>query len=596
MRTAPLLLFSLLWLSCATDAEKPIYIDPGGDTGAPSDDTDAPDDPADSDDTSPDEGTGTPPDSGDSGEPEDLVPATVTQGDPIVCADPGARASVPLVSPDFGADWAAQNATGGSADPIAAGGLTIADLTGDGLTDIYLPQVGTDQLYIGQSDGSFTDETSIRLPDYGIPSATAATAVDIEGDGDLDLFITTSLDQNRLLLNDGTGHFTDNTEAAGLAGQGWPAAASLWGDMDGDEDLDLFVVTFRTCDPAITTDPDNPWADTPQALWENQGDGTFVDVTERIPEHPGGEGRFRAGAWIDLDGDWDLDLHLVSDRGVSSSCMEPNRVYRNDGETFTEASAGMALDITMEGMGLGIGDLNEDGIPDFGMSDMRRLWIVESDPTGAWYDSTAVRGLRYDPDAAERWSGWGMELADLDNDTDLDLFMTFGGLPDAPPADMNPMEQPDALFLQSSEDGTFTEVSAEWGVDDMDSNRATVIADINGDGWLDLARRTLDGAATVLLAQCGAESWISVDLHQPGANPRAIGAIVRVVTGERTLTRWITAGATGLQSSSPAIAHFGLSDATQVDRLDVRWPDGTLSRFTTLEVNRLTAVTRADDE
>ena len=599
MRTTLLALAATAWTGCSTTT-KPTHVATGEDSASPVDDPAPTDDTA----TSTDSGTGqdssSPPpddtaDTDDSGDPADLVPATATAGDPITCTNPEVRESQPVINTDFGADWADQNATGGSTDPIAAGGLTMADLTGDGRMDIYLPQIGADQLYVGQADGTLADESGARLSSDGIPSATAASAVDIEGDGDLDLFVTTSRGQNQLLLNDGTGHFTDGTVASGLAEQGWPGAASLWGDMDGDDDLDLFVVTYRNCDPAIAIDPENPWSDTPQALWENQGDGTFIDVTDRMAEHPGENGRLRAGAWIDIDGDQDLDLHLVSDKSVSSPCMPPNLVFENDGGDFTETSGDMALDITMEGMGLGIGDLNDDGNPDFAMSDMRRLWTVESDPTGAWYDSTAVHGLRYDPDEAERWSGWGIELADLDNNSHLDIYLAFGGLPDAPVADMNPMAQPDAVFLQSP-DGSFTEVATEWGVDDMQSNRAVVTADFNRDGWLDLARRTLDGPATLSLAQCGASSWLAIDLQQAGTNPRAIGAKVSVTVADNTMHRWVTVGATGLQSSTEPTVHFGLDEATMVDQLEVLWPDGTRSRLTDLGVNRFTTVARADDD
>jgi hypothetical protein len=583
---APLSLVLVL-LACSSD--KTPTVSHSEDTGVASDDSASVDDSA------------GPVDSGkveDTAAPSPHVEATLTEGEAVICVDPGARELGPVYIPHFGPDWSNQPFTAPSTDPLAAGGMTVADLTGDGRLDVYLPHIGADRLYVGQPDGTLADESDARLATDGIPSATAAAAVDIEGDGDLDLFITTTIGENRLLLNDGAGYFTDATEAAGLGGQGWPGTHGIFGDMDGDGDLDLFVVTFRNCDPDSVhaePDPENPWADTPQALWENQGDGTFIDVSDRITDHPGIYGRMRAAAWIDVDGDIDLDLHIVSDHPWGSECTEDNQLYRNEEAHFTDAGAEMFLDLRMEGMGLAIGDLNEDGTPDFAMSDMQRMWMVESDSMGGWYNSTLVRGLEFDSEATGSWTAWGTELADLDNDGDLDLYMSFGWLSDAPASPMNPENQPDMLFIQDSS-GTFSEVGASWGVDDVASNRAVVMVDMDGDGWLDLGRRTINGDAAFWMSRCGDAAWLKVYLEAPGPNPRGVGAVVLVRTGDRTQRRWLTVGGTGLQSSTELVAHFGLGDAESVDLLEVQWPDGVVSQFTDVGTKRSVVVARSIEE
>jgi len=587
MRFIPSLIFGLVLAGCSSEKDRPAHYSEHPD--AENDDTAAPDDSAAPEDTGPGDDTAT---------PDGLVAATITEGAVVVCSDPDARDAGPFVTAEFGPDWANQTTSEESSDPLAAGGMTVADLTGDGRVDVYLPHVGADQLFVGQPDGTLADESDARLATDGIPSATAAAAVDIEGDGDLDLFVPTTIGENRLLLNDGAGYFTDGTDATGLGGQGWPGTHGVFGDMDGDGDLDLFVVTFRNCDPdSVYADPDpeNPWAETPQALWENQGDGTFVDVSDRITDHPGIYGRMRAAAWIDVDGDTDLDVHIVSDHPWGSDCTFDNQLYRNEEAHFTDAASDLSLDLRMEGMGMGIGDLNEDGTPDFVMSDMQRMWVVESDSMGGWYNSTLVRGLEFSSEESGSWSGWGTELSDLDNDGDLDLYMSFGWLADAPRSPMNPEDQPDMLFLQEST-GTFTEVGSSWGVDDAASNRAVVTVDINDDGWLDLGRRTINGAAKFDLSQCGEAAWLKVALTAPGPNPRAVGAVVLVRTGDQTQRRWLTVGGTGLQSSVEPIAHFGLGDADTVDVLEVQWPDGGISRFTDVGTKRSVTVARTAEE
>ena len=117
---------------------------------------------------------------------------------------------------DWGSDWSDQNTVSSASDPIAAGGMSIADFNGDGRHDIFLPQVGADQLYIAQSDGTMADESSERLP-AGLDSAsTAGIAFDADGDGDEDLLITRRVGGLSLLINDGEGNFSDGTDAAGL--------------------------------------------------------------------------------------------------------------------------------------------------------------------------------------------------------------------------------------------------------------------------------------------------------------------------------------------------------------------------------------------
>ncbi len=511
----------------------------------------------------------------------------LVEGTPVVCSSPSAPGDLQVA--DLGPDWAAQGFGEESGDPLAAAGMTIIDLTGDGLLDIYLPQIGMDQIYVGQPDGSLVDESSSRLPSLLSSPSNTGTAADVDGDGDQDLFVARKGGDHVLLVNDGSGVFTDGTEAAGLDRQGWPVAGGSFGDMDGDGDLDLFSITFRTCDSSLAEIPENPYTDGTQALWENQGDGTFVDVSERMPDHPGGIAWFRAAVWVDIDEDGDQDLFVLSDRSTTSDCMVNNMLFVNEDGHFVDASQETGLGIRMEGMGLGMGDVNGDGVADFAMSDMQRLWLVVSDGVGAWYDVTATSGLTLVSSERDRWSGWGTELVDLDNDGDLDLHMGFGGLPDAPGGDMNPWEQPDALYLQ--EGGQFTEVSSEWGVDLTGSTRAVIPFDLDDDGWLDLGVREIAGPAVVLRSHCASASWLQLRLQDVGANRYGIGAQVTVRSEGQEQTRWLMAGGTGLQSSSEPVAYFGLGSAQSVE-LEVLWPDGQVSTFTDVAVDQAARVIR----
>ncbi len=529
-----------------------------------------------------------PTDTSDTGAVDAPGGATLWTSGPIACEDPDSReADGPVYTGSFGADWAAQGHTGEGPDALG-GGLTIADLDGDGFLDIYLPQVGADQLYL-QQEGTLVDVSSTHLPEGLAEQSTAATAADIDGDGDLDLLVATSESENRLLLNDGSGAFSDGTAAAGLGEQGWPTNSIVPGDIDGDGDLDLFAATWRGCmDPWI---PENAYTDTPQVLFENQGDGTFVDVSDRLPAELFEVSLVRLATFLDVDGDGDVDLYLDTDvMPTQEACLEGNRLFVNDGTGhFAEADDEVGANVRIAGMGLGVGDINGDGYPELAMSSIAEIMFLETDGALSWYDSTLVRGLAVDAEAEARWSGWGTELADVDNDGDLDLYMGFGALSaGVPESEDNPAEQPDALYLQG-EDGTFTDVAADWGVDHVESTRAVATIDFDGDGFLDLAHRVVDGPATIQLSRCDESAWLEVRVQGDDANTQALGTRVELTAGDQTWTRWIGVGGTGLHSSVPTSAHFGLGDVEEVG-MTVHWPDGRRTDVEVLKTRQIVAL------
>ena len=197
-----------------------------------------------------------------------------------------------------------------------------------------------------------------------------------------------------------------------------------------------------------------------------------------------------------------------------------------------------------------------------------------SSDDGRWYDWADALGLRADANAGQT-VGWGAELADLDNDGDLDAVVAYGHL-EVDGWD-NPVYQPDALFLQQ-EDGSFEDVARQWGVDDPGSGRGFVLADLNQDGWLDLIKRDLSGPDVVYLSRCGSAHWLVMSLDDPeSANRFGVGATVRISANGQEWERTVTAGGTGFGSGGPPELHFGLGDLASVDRIDVSWPDGARS-------------------
>jgi hypothetical protein len=546
------------------------------------------------DDTAAAEEEAPPESSGALEKPTMAVGVTLEEGGPVSCKDPAAREDTPFAEPWLDPGWSHQFISVPDVES-AGGGITAADFTGDGLLDVYLPHYTQDQLLIARPDGTYIDGTADGLPDPLNSASAAATAVDYEGDGDLDLFLCNSEGQDVLLQNDGEGHFTDVTEEAGLIGSDRRCTASTWADIDGDDDLDFFVSTYINCDeyedgaPVCVKTPD----DVPEAknLWLNNGDGTFQDASDRLPHDELVASLMHVSSLVDVDGDGDMDLFILNDtRGGIPWETPPNLLFLNDGAgQFTRADDSTGVQLQMSSMGIGIGDLNEDGLPDFMVSDVNRVVMFETYGENFWVDTSLVRTLEVPPDADGYTSGWGTELADMDNDGLVDGVMAFGRLPWVP--DPGEPGEFDKLYLQQ-EDGTFVDVADEWGIADPGMGRGLATIDLNGDGYLDLLKASLGEPAKYYLSRCGEASWLKVDLRDDSANTYAIGAVVEVYSNDRYQTRWITSGATSLASSVQPHAHFGLGEQDTVDELRVTWPDGEISIFEDVPARQTLTISR----
>ena len=256
--------------------------------------------------------------------------------------------------------------------------------------------------------------------------------------------------------------------------------------------------------------------------------------------------------------------------------VQSNLLLLNAGGHFVLDNNRSGLDLIMSGGGLGIGDLNDDGMLDMLIPQWDAISLMVSNGDGRWYDHADALGLTTDTAAGQR-VGWGAELADLDNDGDLDAVVAYGHLDVDLPMWDNPTRQPDALFLQQP-DHTFVDVARQWQVNDKGTQRGFVVADLNQDGWLDLVKRDVFGPDLMYLSRCGDAHWLEIALRDDGSlNTRAVGATVRVRAGGRTFLRTVSAGGTGFGSGGPPEVHVGLGDVDVVDYIEVVWPDGTES-------------------
>ena len=327
----------------------------------------------------------------------------------------------------------------------------------------------------------------MERPKYPEIFGGGAALLDVEGDGDLDIYVVQGgsihnpvqiTATNQLFLNDGTGFFTNATKGSGADDTGYGMGATT-GDYDNDGDLDIYVT--------------NVGANT---LLRNNGDGTFSDVTNE--SGVGDDSWGSSSAFFDMDRDGDLDLYVANyiewNEGIERECKSQSGIldychpdvytspakdvlYLNNGDgTFTDISEAAGIH-TVWGNGLGvvIGDINDDGFSDVFVANdemNNQLWLNQGD--GTFVDDALVSGVAVDTNGEPK-AGMGTDFADIDNDGDLDLLV------------VNLVGQSDSLFINQG--GWFEDETGMSGLSSI-SRQYTRFGvgyyDLNNDGTLDL--------------------------------------------------------------------------------------------------------------
>ena len=508
-------------------------------------------------------------------------PVTWDLGDEVVCADPSRRAE---------SIWDVQEL--GSHDVLHvyhwAGGVTLHDFDRDGALEL-IRTTETGLILYEQSPDGWVDVTAARVPELPPLMVAGATGADIDGDDDIDLVLSPWLGRVHVLRNDGTGHFEDFTGEAGLHTEPFRHQTSTLGDLDGDGDLDLFVGAYGDVppqDPEVLVNPSR--------LYLNRGDGTFDDGTATLPDQVHGGYTFQ-GAFVDADLDIDQDLLVLND----FTYHEPNLFLLNDGGPGLENDPAAAFAPGVAGMGLEIGELNGDGLPDYLISGFQEVAVLLSTllPDGGvtFIRTDASWGLHPDPtNPVYQEFAWGVQLGDLDNNGSEEIFAAFGDATDPlqfAGGRLHWRDQLDILWTEV-EPGVWEDSAESWDLRHPGVNRGALFVDWNDDGWLDMILAELKGPTIIRTARCGEERWSKVRLHdERTANRDAIGATVEVIGPTRSWKEWVTAGATSMYSDGPHERHFGLGDLLAVD-IEVVWPDGERSRLEGVPTNRTVTVTR----
>ena len=491
-------------------------------------------------------------------------------------------------------------------------GLALFDYDGDGDVDIYFlngaPLKGTkydkaptNELYRNEGGWRFTnvtDQAGVGDTGFGLGVAVG----DYDNDGDLDIYVN-NYGPNVLYRNNGDGTFTNVTSQAGVANGHKVGAAAHFLDMDKDGDLDLFVANyldFTYENHMIRTSKGIPkyagpmdFPPMPNNLFRNNGDGTFTDVSEEsgVGEHKGwGMG----GVCADYDNDGDTDVYIAND-------VYANFMFQNDGTgKFEEIGliVGLAYDLHGDdqgSMGVDCADYDNDGLLDFYQTsyaeELTALYRNLGD--GTFEDVTMITGAGTN---TLEYVTWGNSMVDFDNDGDRDIFVACGHLQDNIELyDNSTTSSSPNILLMNTGNGKFVDVSDQGGngMKVKLRSRAAGFDDLDNDGDVDVVILNSRREPTILRNDSPAQNrWLQVRLKGVKTNRDGIGARVKVVSGDLTLIDEVHSGR-GYQSHYGMRLHFGLGNRDKVDRIEVRWIGGGVDIIENIRADQLVTVTES---
>ena len=479
-------------------------------------------------------------------------------------------------------------------------GAAFFDFNANGRPDLFLTNAnGPNALYRNDGHGTFTDVAENAGVTDPLDITIGVACADYDNDGNCDL-LESRIGGLKLLHNNGDGTFSDVTPDAGLDVEGHHPASAVWADFDGDGFLDLYVTSWIDGDlPSIRgkslaqlRQEFAPLARN-HRLFHNNGDGTFRDVTHLLGQSSV-HGAGLAAGFLDYDDDGRPDLYVVNDFG---QFISPNSLYRNTGPSadfwsFKDVGAQARVDAAIDGMGLAVGDYDGDSRLDMFVTNMGDNILYRNQGGEIFEDKTSAAGVGRGEILGEHSVGWGTAFLDFDNDGLLDIYFAAGRLhPPMNAAGQYLPDQPNALFHNRG-DGTFLDVSKQTASDHNGCARGLAVADIDGDGFLDLLVANLDQPPVLLKNSGNDNRWLEVQLVGLQSNRDGIGARLTLTAGGSRQIREIQSG-TSFLSQHSLVAHFGLGRHQRVDELQIRWPSGIVQTLTDLPVNRMITVTEA---
>jgi hypothetical protein len=494
-------------------------------------------------------------------------------------------------------------------------GVCVSDYNRDGWQDIYFVNgrdrygrgvVAKNALYRNNGDGTFTDVTDqagVPGTGYGLGCAWG----DYDNDGYPDLFVT-QFGSNVLYHNNGDGTFTDVTVKAGVGGleSGPIHSGATFLDYDRDGRLDLYVGSYVAFDEhstryckiggVLSSCPPSAYPGSRNALYHNNGDGTFTNVSAAAHIlQP--EGKNLSVGAADYDNDGWADLFVAND-GLPAYLYQNlhNGKFQEIGE-----SAGMAFSVrgqTMAAMCISLGDYDNDGWLDLYISDFQRnsdhLW--HNSGKGFFDEVSDEAGITV---PTRDVLSFGGGFLDYDNDGWLDLFIANGHVyPEIEQLSQGTHYKQHNSLFHNQGNGKFQETSALGGLLAFPARagRGVAFADFDNDGYIDVVIAN-NGDPPTLLHNVGGTGnhFVNFKLVGTKSNRDALGARIRLTAGKISQMREISAGGSYL-SQSDLRANFGLGQASVAATVEITWPSGIHQVFRNVAADQFYLIEEGRDE
>ncbi len=519
------------------------------------------------------------------------------------------------------------------------GGVAVGDLNEDGFVDLYFTSnAGEDKLYLNRGGMEFEDITVQAGITNNNGFNTGVTMVDVNGDGMLDIYVCrggwkddNGKFNNLLYINNGNETFSERAAEFGLADSNRSIQATFF-DYDKDNDLDVYVsntpdITSRTqvLDlNKIQRDPKTMELKGSDRLYENDGTGHFVDISKNAGL------LYDIGFGLnpqvgDLNNDGWPDIYVCNDFNV------PDLAYVNNGDgTFTESRDKLFKHMSFNSMGSDMADINNDGLLDLMTLDMNPEDYVRSKTTMAMtsidqFELMVEKGYHYQymhnmlqlnngngtfseiskmaGMADTDWS-WSILSADFDLDGFNDIFITNGVYRDVmdrdklaetldilkanqrKPTDEDFLQFAKALpqqklrnyFFKNNGDHTYEDVSDTWTNNSPTFSNGAIYADLDNDGDLDVVVNNINEKATILqnnkMSPYERNYYLKVSLDGPQNNLYGVGTTVKLHFENDSVQVRNLVNTKGFLSSVSNNLHFGMGNHLKVKTLEVIWPDG----------------------
>lgn len=421
-------------------------------------------------------------------------------------------------------------------------GVAIGDLDNDGFPDVYITNAGENRLYRNNGDGTFSSGPLQSALSCRDKAGGGCSMLDIEGDGDLDIYAASYM------------HFDESIPASTFRGRTVYGGPLLYPKAKDDLLINDGMGKFQDGQSNLQIDQLAEW-----------GMGTIC---------------------LDYDADGDTDIFVAND-------STKNFLWTNDGSgTFSNTAllAGVAYDYRGDpqgSMGVDAADFNGDLTLDvIQTAYTKQLVTLYENMAGVFFqDATLRTGVGANTHYPVNW---GTGFSDFDNDGDQDIFISNGHIHD----NMDDLDDTVSYkilnqVLENLNGKSFREISlnGDRGLSALESSRGCAIEDLNNDGLEDIVVLNSRTRPTLLHNQSEQTgNWVSLDLIGIQCNRSAVGSSVRVTAGGKTQLLEVHSGR-GYQSHFGSRLHFGLAEATEIDRIEIQWHGSQIQSLEKLQPN-----------